>query len=156
MNITLNYETLYGIVSRSLSVIGKRSRNEDGTADYENVTLGSREKEIISDYFRQAVIDLSAELSAFITGGTDTGITFILDLPESHKASLEPFIAKSCEAYCVSFALYSWFDVTLPRIAPRYLDDCKRQLAAVIRLIHEKKAPEAATSSPLDVVAEVE
>lgn len=155
MDITLNYETLYGIVSRSLSVIGKRSRNEDGTPDYESVTLGSKEKEIISDYFRQAAIDLSTELSTFITASTNTSVTFTLALPVKYNEALEPFIVKSCEAYCVSYALYSWFDVALPRIAPRYLDDCKRQLAAVIRLIHDKKAPEAAASSPTDISTNV-
>lgn len=156
ITISLNYDSLYEVVSRSLSIVGKRIRDDKGTPEYEDVTLGSREKEIIMDYLRQAVIDLSAELSAFIVGGTDTGITFFLDMPDNYKESLGPFVHESCEAYCVSYALYSWFFIAVPRIAPRYLDDCKRQLAAVIRLIHEKKAPEAATSSPLDVVAEVE
>lgn len=156
MDITLDYSTLYDIVSRSLSVIGKRARNEEGGREYENVTLGTNEKEIITDYLRQAIIDLSAELSAFITANTDNAITFKLELPSSHNAGLDPFIQKSCEAYCTSFALHAWLFVTVPRLAPRYLEDCKRQLAAVIRLIHDKKAPDKPASSPLDVEATVE
>lgn len=149
MDITLTYQSLYETVSRSLSIIGKRSVDDQGNLLFKDITLGTREQEIVTDYFRQAVIDLSAELAALITDSTDASIT--LKLPTSHNAALEGFIQKSCEAYCVSYALYSWLFITAPRIAPRYLDDCKRQLASVIRLVYEKKAPEAPAASPLDI-----
>lgn len=153
MEITLTYQSLYETASRSLSIIGKRSVDEQGNLLFKDITLGTREQEIITDYFRQAVIDLSAELAAFITASTETAIT--LTLPTNHNTALDSFIQKSCESYCISYALYSWLFITAPRIAPRYLDDCKRQLAAVIRLVHEKKAPEAPAASPLDITTTV-
>lgn len=139
MNITLTYEALYATVDRSLSVIGKRSTDDDGNLLFTDITLSSREVPIIHDYFRQAAIDLAAGLSGFITAGSDTSIT--LAFPSNHNAALDSFIQKSCEAYCTSFALYSWFTVTAPRIAEKYQTDCNRQLSAVIRLSHEKLAP---------------
>lgn len=143
MEITLTYADLYAIVERSLSIIGKRTTDENGNRLFTDITLGSRETGLIHDYFRQAVIDLTVELSGFITDGNETTIT--LTFPSNHNTALEPFIIDSCKAYCTSFALYSWFTVTAPSIAEKYLGDCKRQLAAAIRLSHEKKAPEAAS-----------
>lgn len=140
MNINISYATLYEEVSRSLSIIGKRSVDDDGTPLFKDITLSSREQEIISDYIRQAAIDIAAETAAFITASTDQSVT--LTLPTNSNQALEPFIQKSCAEYCVSYALYSWLFITAPRIAPRYLDDCKRQLSAVVRLVHEKKAPQ--------------
>ncbi len=152
MDITLNFTTLYGIVERSLSIIGKRSVDDQGNFLFKDITLGSRETEIVNDYFRQAIIDLSAETAAFITASTDNSIT--LTFPGNHNSALNSFIQKSCEAYCTSYALHSWLNITAPRIADKYGADCNRQLAVVIRLLHEKKAP-TSESSPIDVTTDV-
>lgn len=313
MNVTLTYTELYDTVERSLSVIGKRSTDDNGNRLFADITLGSREVPLIYDYFRQAVIDLATELSAFITETEDSqqestvnasvqisfwtdqntsqfleqvtrsgqylykynehllyvsavtypfntvspgasdlfthegnyyrwnngltqltaeqvealadeekeaahvlsyfnvnpatitensagiyayynnnvystqrvvafvaispqadilyyapnGMAYLwqygtmqrtianndgqtsvtLSFPTNHESSLNTFITKSCKAYCVSYALHSWFTVTAPRLSDKYLKDCTRQLAAVIRLSHEKKAPEAPATS---------
>lgn len=139
MDINLTYADLYETVERSLSIIGKRSSDDNGNRLFTDITLSSRETGIINDYFRQAVIDLSAETAAFITAGTDESIT--LTFPSNHNAALNPFIADSCKAYCVSYALYSWFIVTAPRIAEKYQADCARQLSVIIRLCNDKQAP---------------
>lgn len=149
MNVTLTYTELYDTVERSLSVIGKRSTDDNGNRLFADITLGSREVPLIYDYFRQAVIDLATELSAFVTEVKDVqqGESVTLSFPTNHESSLNTFITKSCKAYCVSYALHSWFTVTAPRLSDKYLKDCTRQLAAVIRLSHEKKAPEASATS---------
>ena len=141
MDINLNYDTLYGKVERSLSIIGKRSKDDDGNLLFKDITLGSREKEIINDYFRQAVIDLTTELETFVTAGSTSGVTFALDMPTNHNSALNPFVVQSCEEYCVSYALYSWFVITAPHISEKYLGDCRRQLSAVIRMTGAKTAP---------------
>ena len=143
MEIRLEYNKLLGKVERSLSVIGKRMTDDKGEPLFKDITLGSREKEIIKDYFRQAVIDLSKELSGFIVASSDEGFTFILNLPDNHDDAIELYIQQSCEAYCVSYALYSWFTVAAPRLTQKYVDDCSRQLDAVKRLVYDKRAPKA-------------
>lgn len=143
MDITLTYSSLAEVVDRQLSIVGKRSTDENGKLLFADITLGSKEKSLIEDYIRQAVIDITTEMSAFVTAGSMTQVT--LTFPTNHKPALETFIQQSCEAYCVSFALYSWFTVTAPRIADKYLGDCKRQLSAVIRLTNEKGAPQGST-----------
>jgi hypothetical protein len=140
-------------VERSLSAIGKRTVDDKGERLFTDITLGSREKEIINDYFRQAVIDLAAELTAFISASTDTSIT--IDLPTNHSSALDTFIINSCEEYCVSYALASWFNVTAPRLTDKYTADCTRQIAALVRVIHDKRAPEAAASNPVDIQTSV-
>ena len=149
MTITINFTNLHDVVARTLSIIGKRSTDEKGSRIFTDITLGTNEKELISDYFRQAVIDLSAETEEFITGSSDataSAPTITLTFPTNHTSQLEPFIQKSCDAYCVSFALYAWLNIVAPRIAERYMDDCKRQAGAVIRLINEKKPPVSTAS----------
>lgn len=141
MNITLNYSSLAQVVDRQLSIVGKRSTDDEGKLLFTDITLGTREKSLIDDYIRQAVIDISTETAALITAGTMTQIT--LTFPSNHNSVLESFIQQSCEAYCVSFALWSWFNITAPRIAERYQQDCRRQLGSIIRLTNEKKAPAA-------------
>ena len=143
MQITLDYTSLYGVVERSLSIIAKRSADEQGNPLFDNITLGSREKEIITDFIRTASTDFVTEASAFVNASTDNTIT--LTLPTNHNDALDGFLQKACDGYCVSYALYSWFTITAPRLAEKYLGDCNRNMAAVIRLIHEKKAPEGTT-----------
>jgi len=153
MVITLDYTALQTKVERSLSVIGKRTVDDKGERLFTDITLGTREIEIITDYFRQAVIDLAAELSAFISASTDTTIT--IDLPTNHSGALDTFIIKSCEAYCVSYALASWFNISAPRLTEKYTADCTRQIAAIVRLVHDKREPAAAASSPVDISTSV-
>lgn len=143
MDITINYANLYGIVERSLSIIAKRSVDDQGNPLFDNITLGSRETEIVSDFIKTASVDLATETSAFITASTDNSIT--LTFPTNHNAALEDFIQKACDGYCVSYALYSWLTVTAPRLAEKYQGDYNRNLSAVIRLVNDKKAPGGTT-----------
>lgn len=139
MEITLDFTTLAGEVKRSLSIIGKRSIDEQGNLMFKDITLGSLEEPLLNDYFQQAVIDLTTETDTFIKASTDTTLT--LTFPSNHNDALNPAIAKVCKAYCVSYALYSWFSIVAPRLVEKYMGDCKRQGGALIRLIHNKKQP---------------
>ena len=67
MQITLTYSDLLAVMERSLSIIAKRSTDDQGNRLFDNITLGSREKQIASDFFTTAFIELSAELSDYIT-----------------------------------------------------------------------------------------
>lgn len=155
MNITIDYPTLYATVARSLSIIGKRSTDDNGNLLFKDITVGTNEESIFNDYFRQAVIDLAAELSGFIVAASSDNITFCLDLPSNHSEAVEPFIQQSCKAYCVSYALFSWFTVTAPRISQKYNGDCSRQVNALIRLVHEKNPPESSELTYADISGEV-
>lgn len=143
MDITINYVNLYSIVERSLSIIAKRSVDDQGNRLFDNITLSSRETDIVTDFIKTASVNIASETSAFVTASTDNSIT--LTFPTNHNAALDNFIQKSCDGYCVSYALYSWFTVTAPRLAEKYLGDCNSNLSAVIRMINEKKAPEGTT-----------
>lgn len=97
MNITLNYSDLYDLVERSLSIIGKRSTDEDGNRLFLDITLGSREKDIIKDFLRMAVVNITNETSFFLAGeqhtvthfGNSIKIDFWTDKPnEELKDSL--------------------------------------------------------------------
>lgn len=154
MDITINFTNLYTTVARSLSIIAKRSVDDNGESTFKNITLGTREVDIISDYLRQAAIDVATELSAFITASTDTSVT--ITMPDNYNSSLQPFVQKSYDAYCVSYALYSWLFITAPRLAEKYSGDCTRQIQALVVLLHQKKSPTPVASSPLDINTNVE
>lgn len=320
MEITLNFGTLYDKVARSLSIIGKRSIDDKGNLLFRDITLGSREREIISDFFVNAFTELCAELNKFITaevqnhsgfnasvyisfwtdqpassfvsqvtydgqylydysshklyqaslsfpyqvatvpeasasgllavhdesyyqwdgtdltqlteeqvaeltdeekseaavitffnvahdaseavvstpgvylydgeslyvsarscsfsevsleattiyydpgnvpyqwiygslqrlaGNTTEGIQLTVTTPDNWNSGLELSVRQSVFNYCVSYALYSWFTITAPRLSEKYLADTTRQLSALRMLIHEKKAPTASSESPL-------
>ena len=85
MDITINFTNLYTTVARSLSIIAKRSVDDNGESTFKNITLGTREVDIISDYLRQAAIDVATELSAFITASTDTSVT--ITMPDNYNSS---------------------------------------------------------------------
>ena len=139
MTINLTYSSLRETVERSLSIIGKRSVDDKGNLLYKDITLGSNEEGIIDDYLEEAVIDITAETAAFITGSTGNVIT--LTFPTNSNEEIFDFIEKACQAYCVSFALHAWLSITAPAIAQRYAADCERQIKAVKRMIHEKRPP---------------
>ena len=153
MQITLNYTSLYEVVERSLSIIAKRSIDDQGNRLYDNITLGSREKDIITDYIKQAAVWLATETSGFITSSSDNSMT--LTFPDNHNTSLDVFISNSCNNYCVAYALYSWFTVTAPRLSEKYLGDCNRDIGAIIRMTNNKKAPTVSNSSPVDISTEI-
>lgn len=310
MNISIDYPTLYATVARSLSIIGKRSTDDNGNLLFKDITLGSREKTIILDFFYSAFVDICAELNKFLTAevenhsdfssviyttfwtdqqpsafvdqitangqylftfsdgrlyvssltfpfstispvtdqlfvydgtyyrwnsgltqlteeqtalltdeekaaaivlsyyntnpssvtvtradvylyyngavyksarsasfsntsipaGTalvdpnghayvqqgvllvnvsseiEDSVTLTITMPDNWNSALLLPLRKAVSDYCVAYALYSWFVITAPRISEKYIGDMQRNLAAVIRLIHEKKTP----ATPLD------
>ncbi|MBQ7511525.1 MAG: hypothetical protein IJU11_02150 [Prevotella sp.] len=322
MEITLNFSTLYAKVARSLSIIGKRSIDDKGNLLFRDITLGTRERQIINDFFANAFTELSAELNKFITaevqnysgltdtiytsfwtdqpassfvdqvtadgqylynynlhklyqaslsfpygvatapaggllavyndsyyswdgtdltqiteeqvaeltdeeksaakvitffnvahdadeavvsspevylydgvslyvserscsfsevalsattlyydpdnvpyqwlygalqrldGNTTEGIQLTVTTPDNWNGALELSVRQALFNYCVSYALYSWFTVTAPRISDKYLADTTRQLAAIRQLIHEKKPP-VGSVSPLSISTEI-
>lgn len=154
MEITLNFTTLAAEVKRSLSIIGKRSVDENGNLMYKDITLSSLEEPLLEDYLQQAVIDLTTETDTFITASTDSSLT--LTFPTNHNDALNTVITNVCKAYCVSYALYSWLSIVAPRLQEKYMGDCRRQAGALIRLIHNKTAPATPANSgtvisPLEV-----
>ncbi|UKK52159.1 hypothetical protein L6472_06145 [Prevotella sp. E13-17] len=67
MDILLSYNTLYDTVARSLGIIGKRSIDENGVPLFKDITIGSKERGIIFDYFDNAFVDICTEMDNFIT-----------------------------------------------------------------------------------------
>lgn len=139
MDITLDFSTLKETVKRSLSIIGKRSVDADGNLLFKDITLGSLEEPILVDFFKEAVIQLKTQTDHFSSSTTDTNIT--LSFPSNHPANNDTTIKDAFSAYCVSYALYSWFLIVAPRIAPKYNDDANRHMASVIRLVYYKAPP---------------
>ena len=152
MTITIDNAELLGIVKRSLSIIGKRSVDNEGNLLFKDITLGSREEGLVSDYISDAVNTLAAELSGFVTG-TSGGIQ--VTFPSNQNDQLNTYIIAACKAYVVAYCLYSWFTITAPKIAAKYQGDAANQLAAVARMTHEKKEATPPSSDYTDVSGEV-
>ena len=139
MIVTLNFAILTQRVQRSLSIIGKRSTDENGNLLFKDITLGSLEEPILIDYFKDALIQLKTATSHFSASTTDTTVT--LSFPTNHPEGNDTTIRDAFAAYCVSHALYSWFTVTAPRLATKYQEDANRNMASVIALAFTKQPP---------------
>lgn len=231
MLINISFADLFDNVSRSLSIIGKRSVDDQGNPLFKDITIGTNEKEIINDFFTNGLSNLITELSHFVSVeqynngitstiytnywreeevtptaagmywykpstqvlyksveqeieeettlvwdeedksattayvdeqgrhywwhnstmepiGTGVGgsITLNLSTFTNWNNALEPTLITSIYNYLTSYALYSWFVITAPKIAEDYAGKANNQLAAVVRLINEKKAPAESTN----------
>ena len=157
MDITITYADLYDTVARSLSIIGKRSTDDNGNLLFRDITLGTRETEIAYDYLRTAAVDMASELTDFISvsQSTDAAVTITVDVPTNWNQQLLPFLQSAVDAYCVAYTLYSWFVITAPRIADKYLADAQRQKSNIIRLAWQKKKPAGSQTSPFDISSTV-
>lgn len=89
-----------------------------------------------------------------LAGNTTEGIKLTVTTPDNWNSALDLSVRQSLFNYCVAYALYSWFTITAPRIAEKYLADTGRQLSALRMLIHEKKPP-VGSVSPLSIKTEI-
>lgn len=149
MEITLTYTDLAATVKRSLSIIGKRSVDADGNLLFKDVTLGTLEEPILHDFFLLAVTDITTEAESFVTASADESVT--LSFPSNHNDALEKVISDACKGYCVSYALYSWFQVVAPRLVEKYLGDCRRLMGSLVRLVNQKKPPTTPQADSADI-----
>ena len=150
MQILLDYTELYGVMERSLSIIAKRSVDDQGNPIYDNITLGSREKELAYDFFRTAIVGLAADMRMYVTleSSTTTSYTVTVSLDPDVNTSLESTIRQAVKDYVVAYALYSWFTVTSPRLTEKYLADADQQRRYITAQVFHRQRP-ATMPNPL-------
>lgn len=144
MTIVINYSDTSAIVERSLSIIGKRSIDEQGNLLFKDITIGTREKQILSDYYRSAIMHLAAELRQFVSLEAPIGdtYTFTLALYADANPDLEDSIKQAVTEYIVAYALYSWFTVSAPRLYQKYLTDSQNALSYLTYQVYNRKRPD--------------
>ena len=150
MQITINYTTLLEVVKRSLSIIGKRSIDDQGNRLFDNITLGSREESIVYDYFLAAIVHVASELDKYISleSHTATSYTIGISLYDDYNDNLDNTITEAINGYLVAYALYSWFTVTAPRIHDKYLSEAKDAMTYLVKQCHHRQRP-ATLPNPL-------
>lgn len=144
MQINIEYSSLYEVVERSLSVIGKRSTDDQGNLLFKDITLGSRETALIYDYFRAAIVHIAAELEKYVSLEQVNDTHFLMDISLYDDANehLDTTIREALDNYIVSYALYSWFTVVAPRIYEKYLADANTAMQYLIRQCHHRQRPD--------------
>ncbi len=154
--ISISIDKITEKVQRSLYIIGKRSSNDDGTSLFQDVSLSTNETDLISDYVYVAFQHIQTELAKFVTISQveehSTENVFISAEMSVDDNSGSLTLDKTVELYCVSYALYSWFVFSVPRIADKYNRDCETLMADIIRIVHNKKEPEASADDYEDGV----
>ena len=141
MEIIINFSTLTETVKRTLSVIGKHYVDAEGNPKYKDITLGSNEEPLLTDYFKTALVVLKTKTERFSSSTSDTTIT--LSFPSNHPTGNDTTIRDAFSAYCVSYALYSWLLVTAPTLAGKYLEDATMMQNSIIRLVYTKMPPKS-------------
>lgn len=76
----------------------------------------------------------------------DNEIELVVTVPDNWNSALTLSFRQALYNYCIAFALHSWFTITAPHIAEKYLHDTQRQIVSALQLIHEKKSPITSTS----------
>lgn len=71
----------------------------------------------------------------------------ILELANDYNEALDQTVKQALQAYCVAYALYSWFVITSPRLADKYLADANAHRSFVISQLFHRKAPATLTPS---------
>jgi hypothetical protein len=177
MNITLDYGSLYDIVARSLSIIGKRASDNEGRNIFGNITLGSAEKKIACDFFANAFTEICATLGRFITSEirstssfsdsaqidfwsdqtpstdditSDGQLLYRYDQLKLYRASLSfPFVAQSPSSDTVYKYGDNYYDYTLTQIA----EPTEEQMAAAITLDYFETDPQTITATSAGLLA---
>ena len=145
MQVQLNYTDLYAVVERSLSIIAKRSTDDKGNLLFDNITLGSRETELIYDYFRSAITSIATDLRQYVTQFTlsATGFNMTITLYDDANPQLQATILQAIKDYIVAFALYSWFTISAPRIYEKYLGDANIFRGYLIGQVFHRQRPQS-------------
>lgn len=143
MDIEITYSDISSIVERSLSIIGKRSIDEKGNLLFKDITIGTREKEILTDYYKSAVMHIASELRRYVTLETSAtaSYTIQLTLDDDYNDKLQNTIIQSVKEYIVAYSLYSWFTVTAPAIYKKYLADAQNAMGYLTYQVFHRKRP---------------
>lgn len=144
MDIIINYSDISEIVERSLSIIGKRSIDEQGNLLFKDITIGTREKEILTDYCKSAIMHIAAELRQYVRLETPTADTYTIRIILNYDANpyLEDSIRQAVTEYIIAYALYSWFTVSAPRLYQKYLTDSQNALNYLTYQVYNRKRPD--------------
>lgn len=78
------------------------------------------------------------------------GITISLNLADDYNEALDNTLQQAIENYCTAYALYSWFTITSPRLAEKYLADAvNHRLYFISQVFHRKTTPAENLPNPL-------
>lgn len=144
MDIVINYSDISAIVDRSLSIIGKRAVDDQGNLLFKDITIGTREKDILTDYCKSAIMHIAAELRQFVRLETPTATTYTvrITLDDDANPALEDSIKQAVTEYLVAYMLYSWFTVSAPRLYQKYLTDSQNALSYLTYQVFNRKRPD--------------
>ena len=147
-------------VKRSLSIIGKRAKDDNGNTLFADITLSSIEEGIIRDFTDAAITEIVNEVRRLLKTfsfhtATNIGIDLTLLLPDDYNEALDTMIASAIDNFCTAYSLYSWFVITAPRISEKYRADANAHLQLIISMLfHRKETPESELPNPLKPLVE--
>ena len=156
--LSVGSQEISDTIKRSLAIIGKRSVDDNGQSMYRDIMMGSNEEDLIGDYISEAAQHIASKINGVINsvGGDEELITSInVLLPSNYNDGLEALAQRTFKAYCVAYALYSWFTITAPTLAGKYEKMSQQHLDEIVSLIYSKKAPNTPTETYADVTGNI-
>ena len=154
------YANITEKVKRSLSIIGKRSRDDNGNTLFADITLSSAEEVIIRDFTEDAITEIVNEVRRLLQTfsfhtNTSTGIDLKLMLPDDYNTALDTTIGNAIDNFCTDYSLYSWFVITAPRISEKYRAGANAHLQLIVSMLfHRQAAKESELPNPLKPLVE--
>lgn len=153
LTINYSYASLITDIKKLLSVIGKRTKTNDGQDLFSQVTLSSVEEPVLNGYIHSANEKITNLFREFITDTTSTITTFSFTFEntrwrrDSDKTSpLLNGLSSGVKGFIVSFAVSEILAPNFPQLAEKFANDAKMHLDSLSKLIYYKMAPEQSTS----------
>lgn len=158
LQITIDWSHVKDAVKKHLSIIGKRQKNQEGTA-FSGITLSSVEEDIMNQYINAAAETFVGELAPLITF-YNSGDFLVFKVKNTRWADNTDSVTVPFEGnfmgYVVAYVANAVLGMNYPELAKKYAEDMQNHLKAAVNLVYVKQPPKVSTAKYEDVNGECE
>lgn len=144
-------------VKKHLSFMGKRQKNNEGTA-FANITLSSAEEDLVNMYIKAAIEVFVGEMERLITYYSYEDF-LVFEIKNTRWANDKTSITVPFEGnfmgYVVAYVGNAVLGMNYPELAKKYAEDMTNHLNAAIKLVYYKQEPNKSRKTLADMKGEV-
>lgn len=157
LTVTIDLAHIRKDVKKHLSVMGKRQKNNEGTA-FTSITLSSAEEELMNMYIKAAVEVFVGEMEKLITYYNYEDF-LVFEIRNTRWANDKTSITVPFEGnfigYVVAYVGNAVLGMNYPELAKKYAEDMGNHLKAAIKLVYYKQEPKKSRKTLADMKGEV-
>lgn len=148
--ITITYNNLLPKIRKNLSIIGKRTKAQNGSVMFTDITTTSTEDPIFEDLINFACEQIVSDLSDVCTGYVETSedkveITLLSDNLKTED--LESVVGGIVKNYAYNFCLWKYLSMNYGAMGETYSQTCALLIQNIKRVCFNRKAEGAGENS---------